>query len=115
MSSLCRVLRYFKPYRARAALTLAFAILSTLTAMAPPYFVKVLVDAAVGSGSVRRLAVVRGGDRLVLFLARLFQHDAHPDEQPVSSSRSFSTCGKRSSPRCNGSPWGFTPIVRRES
>ena len=72
MSSLCRVLRYFKPYRARAALTLAFAILSTLTAMAPPYFVKVLVDAAVGSGSVRRLAVYVAGIALCYFLRDFF-------------------------------------------
>lgn len=61
MNSLWRVLRYFKPYRGRAALTLAFAVLSTLTAMAPPYLVKAVVDAAVQRGSVRLLVAYVGG------------------------------------------------------
>lgn len=72
MSSLWRVLRYFKPYRARAALTLTFAILSTLTAMAPPYLVKVVVDAAVQRGSVRLLLIYVAGIAGCYFLRDFF-------------------------------------------
>ena len=72
MSPLWRVLRYFKPYRARAALTLAFAVLSTLTAMAPPYFVKVLIDAAVSSGSIRLLGLYVAAIGLCYLLRDLF-------------------------------------------
>jgi ABC-type multidrug transport system, ATPase and permease components len=72
MRPLWRVLRYFKPYRARAALTLAFAVLSTLTAMAPPYFVKVLIDAAVSSGSIRLLGLYVAAIGLAYLLRDLF-------------------------------------------
>lgn len=44
MRSLLRVAKYFKPYRSRALFTLAFAVLSTLVAMVPPYLVRWLVD-----------------------------------------------------------------------
>lgn len=72
MSSLWRVLRYFKPYRARAALTLTFAILSTLTAMAPPYLIKIVVDAAVTMGSVRMLVTYVAGIAFCYLLRDFF-------------------------------------------
>ena len=72
MKSLLRVLRYFKPYRTRAVLTLAFAILSTLTAMAPPYLVKAVIDHAVAAGNARLLVVYSGGIVLCYLLRDFF-------------------------------------------
>lgn len=57
MKSLLRVLRYFKPYRSRVAMTLTFAILATVIAMVPPYLVKEVVDTAVESGSIQLLTI----------------------------------------------------------
>src|SRR5690606_14740014 len=55
MRPLLRVLGYFKPYSRLAAATLLCAVLSTLTALAPPYLVRTVIDDALGSGSLSRL------------------------------------------------------------
>jgi len=57
MGPLRRVLKYFAPYRGLVALTLLCAILSTLTALAPPYLVRTVVDDALGSGDLSQLLV----------------------------------------------------------
>ncbi len=55
MRSLLRVVKYFKPYRSRALFTLAFAVLSTLVAMVPPYLVRWLVDTVLAARDLRLL------------------------------------------------------------
>lgn len=72
MKPLLRVLRYFRPYRARAVGTLAFAVLSTLTAMAPPYLVRALVDRAVAKGRADLLLLCAGGIALCYALRDFF-------------------------------------------
>lgn len=72
MKPLLRVLRYFKPYRARAVLTFSFAILSTLTAMVPPYLVKAAVDQVLAAGSARLLALHGAAIALCYLLRDLF-------------------------------------------
>ena len=44
MKSLLRVLGYLKPYKKFVALTLVFAILTTLLDLVPPWLIKVIVD-----------------------------------------------------------------------
>ncbi len=44
MKSLLRVLGYLKPYKKFVALTLGFAILTTLLDLVPPWLIKVIVD-----------------------------------------------------------------------
>ena len=51
MKSLTRVLGYMKPYKYMVALTLSFAILTTLLDLVPPWLIKIIVDELVeGSG-----------------------------------------------------------------
>ena len=51
MKSLLRVLGYLKPYKKFVALTLGFAILTTLLDLVPPWLIKVIVDSLVeGAG-----------------------------------------------------------------
>jgi ATP-binding cassette subfamily B protein/subfamily B ATP-binding cassette protein MsbA len=71
MKSLLRVLAYLKPYKAQVALTLAFAILTTLLDLVPPWLMKVIVDRLVESDTGR---LVYGATALLLivFLARNF-------------------------------------------
>lgn len=72
MAPLLRVLRYFAPYRKLAFFTLGCAILSTLTAMAPPYLVKSVVDQAMAQGSSRLLWTYVGGIALAYGLRDVF-------------------------------------------
>ena len=44
MKSLLRVLGYLKPYKTFVALTLGFAVLTTLLDLVPPWLIKVIVD-----------------------------------------------------------------------
>jgi len=44
MKSLTRVLSYLKPYKTQVALTLSFAIVTTLLDLLPPWLVKVIID-----------------------------------------------------------------------
>lgn len=72
MKSLLRVLRYFKPYKSRVYLTLTFAILSTVIAMAPPYLIREVVDLAVSTGSMRLLLIYAAGVGVCYFLRDFF-------------------------------------------
>lgn len=47
MKSLLRVLGYLKPYKKPVFLTLAFAILTTLLDLVPPWLIKVIIDSLV--------------------------------------------------------------------
>ncbi len=44
MKSLIRVLTYLKPYKNQVALTLTFAILTTLLDLVPPWLIKIIID-----------------------------------------------------------------------
>ncbi len=44
MKSLIRVLGYMKPYKYKMALTLGFAVLTTLLDLVPPWLIKIIVD-----------------------------------------------------------------------
>lgn len=72
MRSILRVVKYFKPYRSRALFTLAFAVLSTLVAMVPPYLVRWLVDAVLAAGELRLLLWGAAGIGLSYLLRDLF-------------------------------------------
>ncbi|MFQ5716419.1 MAG: ABC transporter transmembrane domain-containing protein, partial [Nitrospinales bacterium] len=50
MKSLNRVLRYLKPYKVEVALTLCFAIFTTLLDLVPPWLIKIIVDQLVVGG-----------------------------------------------------------------
>ncbi|MGI6038389.1 MAG: ABC transporter ATP-binding protein [Limnochordia bacterium] len=67
MDILFRVLKYFLPYKGLALCTLAFAILSTLAALVPPYLIRVAVDEAISLGNLSLLAQTT----LFIFLAYL--------------------------------------------
>ena len=52
MKSLSRILAYLTPYKKWAALTLGFAVLTTLMDLVPPWLIKVIIDMLVeGQGS----------------------------------------------------------------
>ncbi len=71
MKSLLRVLAYLKPYKAQVALTLGFAILTTLLDLVPPWLTKVIVDRLVdGNGGPLLYGVTLL--LLLVFLARNF-------------------------------------------
>jgi ATP-binding cassette subfamily B protein/subfamily B ATP-binding cassette protein MsbA len=52
MVSLLRVLRYIRPYRKTAALTLGAAILITLIELIPPWLIKTIIDDVIRAGQV---------------------------------------------------------------
>lgn len=72
MKPLLRVLRYFRPYRARVIKTLSFAVLTTVMAMVPPYLVKGVIDRAVPSGNIAVIALYVLGVGLCYFLRDYF-------------------------------------------
>ena len=49
MKSLIRVLGYMKPYKYKMALTLGFAVLTTLLDLVPPWLIKIIVDELIES------------------------------------------------------------------
>ncbi len=71
MKSLARVLAYLKPYKAEVALTLSFAILTTLLDLAPPWLMKVIIDRLV-EGSAGLLVYGATALLLLSYLARNF-------------------------------------------
>ncbi|HEY4484873.1 MAG TPA: ABC transporter transmembrane domain-containing protein, partial [Nitrospiria bacterium] len=69
MRSLFRVLRYIRPYRRLAALTLACAMLTTAAEMVPPWLLKKVIDDVIRAGQAPMLKWLIGA--LVLaYLAR---------------------------------------------
>ncbi len=72
MAPLLRVLAYFRPYRRLALLTIVCAVLSTLTAMVPPYLMKSVVDGAIAQGSLNLLVVYVVGIGLSYAMRDLF-------------------------------------------
>jgi len=71
MKSLTRVLAYLKPYKAQVALTLSFAILTTLLDLAPPWLMKIIIDRLV-EGSAGLLVYGATALLLLAYLARNF-------------------------------------------
>jgi ATP-binding cassette subfamily B protein/subfamily B ATP-binding cassette protein MsbA len=69
MKSLTRVLSYLKPYKRQVAITLSFAIVTTLLDLTPPWLTMVVIDSLVEGGD---LSMVYGviGLLLFVFLAR---------------------------------------------
>jgi ATP-binding cassette subfamily B protein/subfamily B ATP-binding cassette protein MsbA len=55
MVSLLRVLRYIRPYRNTAALTLGAAILITLIELVPPWLIKTIIDDVIRAGRLEWL------------------------------------------------------------
>ena len=55
MVSLLRVLRYIRPYRATAALTLGAAVLITLVELVPPWLIKTIIDGVIRAGHLNWL------------------------------------------------------------
>ena len=55
MRSLFRVLRYIRPYRSIAALTLFAAILTTLLELVPPWLIKSIIDGVIRDGHIEWL------------------------------------------------------------
>ena len=52
MASLFRVLKYIRPYRKIAVLTLSAAILTTLMELVPPWLIKTIIDDVIGNGRI---------------------------------------------------------------
>ncbi len=50
MNSLPRVFSYLKPYKSLVALSLSFAIMTTLTDLIPPWLIKIVIDMLVEGG-----------------------------------------------------------------
>lgn len=65
MKSLLRVLKYLKPYRHLALVTLCFAVTTTLIDLAPPWVIKKIVDAVVRGSAFTAIAPFLG----LIFLA----------------------------------------------
>ena len=55
MTSLLRVLRYIRPYRSIAMLTLGAAILITLIELVPPWMIKLIIDGVIREGHLEWL------------------------------------------------------------
>ena len=69
MTSLLRVLRYIRPYRSIAALTLTAAVFMTLIELVPPWLIKTIIDGVIQDGHREWLAWLILG-LVVAFLVR---------------------------------------------
>ena len=69
MNSLPRVFSYLKPYKILVGLSLAFAILTTLIDLIPPWLIKVVIDMLV-EGTIDSTVYWVAGSLGLVYLAR---------------------------------------------
>ncbi|WP_447973172.1 ABC transporter ATP-binding protein [Nitrospira sp. Kam-Ns4a] len=72
MNSLLRVLRYLKPYRVLAVLTLGCAALTTVSELVPPWLIKIAIDDVIQAGRTALFPWVIAGLVLAHALRHLF-------------------------------------------
>ena len=111
MRPLCAFYATLSPIAPGPALTLAFAVLSTLTAMAPPYSGQGARRCRRQFGEHPAAGACTSQPSAWLTSCGTFSTCSGSVSTIRWSSRSSSTCGTRSSPRCSGSPSDFTRIA----